>query len=386
MRWAFTTFPRTGLKGFTNWACARRLRRRGVGDGLEHLPAAAKRLVELDAVEQRLRVGIVRVDAYGQAHALRVEQRQQVDLPAVVQRLRAAECGVGRSGSALQQLRALTFLVERDERVLDVLERTHDRVFVAEHGLALAALGDVVDRLSPPCVEQRHREQCSDIAEARRAERDAVDIEALAAEYGAEHEPREPFRHGLLPARVRGVELRLRGEQVGTPLQQCSRLSCTRGRKREFAARNRNARCIERLVADQNRDAVTRNGGERFERRYRRARSRRFGLRALDVERRREAGALPGGHEAERFVLCGRYRAQGVELAQRADEGEVVGRDVAHHQQPHAARRVLGRERVGGRGSGASTQPPSDVDLPGNVEAALPTLRVGNRLLVTDEL
>ena len=30
-------------------------------------------------------------------------------------------------------------------------------------------------------------------------------------------------------------------------------MSCTRGWKREFAARNRNARCIERLVADQNR-------------------------------------------------------------------------------------------------------------------------------------
>ena len=97
-------------------------------------------------------------------HALRVEQRQQVDLPAVVQRLRATERGIGGGRGALQQLRALPFVVERDERVLDVLERAHDGVLVMEHRFLLAALGDVVDRLRASCVEDRHREQRGDIA------------------------------------------------------------------------------------------------------------------------------------------------------------------------------------------------------------------------------
>jgi hypothetical protein len=37
---------------------------------------------------------------------------------------------------------------------------------------------------------------------------------------------------------------------------------------------------------------------------------------------------------------------------------------------------VFGRERVGGGRSGAGTQASRDVDFPGDVDAALPTLRV----------
>ena len=116
---------------------------------------------------------------------------------------------------------------------------------------------------------------------------------------------------------------------------------------------------------------MPRHGGERFEGRYRRARPRRFGLRALDVERRREAGALARGHEAQRFVLRGGYRAHRFELAQRADEREVVGCDVAQHEQPHAARAVFDGERVGGGGSGARAQATEEVDFPGHAEADL---------------
>jgi hypothetical protein len=45
-----------------------------------------------------------------------------------------------------------------------------------------------------------------------------------------------------------------------------------------------------------------------------------LGLRALDVERRREACALARRYEAQRFVLRSRYRSHGVELAQRPDQ------------------------------------------------------------------
>ena len=114
----------------------------------------------------------------------------------------------------------------------------------------------------------------------------------------------------------------------------------------------------------EHRDAVSRDGDERLERRYRGARSRRLGLRALDVERRREAGALAGRDEAQRFVLRGRYRAHRLELAQRADEREVVGRDVGQHQQAHAARAVLDRERVGRGRRCARAQATGEVDFP----------------------
>ena len=75
----------------------------------------------------------VAFDAHGQARALRVEQRQEIDLAAVVERLRTAERGFRRSRGALQQLRPLPLVAQCDERVLDVLERAHDRVLVVQH-------------------------------------------------------------------------------------------------------------------------------------------------------------------------------------------------------------------------------------------------------------
>src|SRR5271157_4640568 len=99
-----------------------------------------------------------------------------------------------------------------------------------EDRFLLAALGNVVDGLRASSVEDRHRKQRGDIGQARRAIGDAVHIEALATEQGTKNEPREPFRDGLLPARIGGVELRLRGEQVRPALQQRSWLSGMRGR------------------------------------------------------------------------------------------------------------------------------------------------------------
>src|SRR6185436_19623206 len=45
--------------------------------GFEHLPAAAQRLVELDAVDEQLGIAVVRGEAHGEPRALRVEEREQ---------------------------------------------------------------------------------------------------------------------------------------------------------------------------------------------------------------------------------------------------------------------------------------------------------------------
>lgn len=86
------------------------LRRRllgGLRGRLEHLPAAAQRLVELHAVEQQPGLAVVGAEPHRQPRALRVEQRQQVDLSAVVQRLRTPQRRFGGRGGRLQRLRAL---------------------------------------------------------------------------------------------------------------------------------------------------------------------------------------------------------------------------------------------------------------------------------------
>ena len=116
-------------------------------------------------------LAVVGADAHGELRALGVEQRQQVDLAAVVQRLRAAERRIGgcRGAVAATRARCLSSF-ERDERVLDILQRAGDRIFVAQDGFALSALGDVVDRLRAAGVEDRHRQQRGDVGEARRAE------------------------------------------------------------------------------------------------------------------------------------------------------------------------------------------------------------------------
>ena len=204
--------------------------RSGIGDGLERLPATAERLVQLHAVEQQLRVRLIGGDSHDQLDALSVEQRQEIDLPAVVERLRVAKRRVGRGRRALHQLCSVPLVVERDERVLDVFQGTRDRVFVAQDGFALSTLGDVVDRLRASGVEDRHRQQRRDIGETRRAKGHAIEIDALATEHGAEDKAREPFGHRLLPAGVGGIELRARSEQVRPPLQQLGRLTRTRRR------------------------------------------------------------------------------------------------------------------------------------------------------------
>ena len=68
----------------------------GLGGRLERLPPTAERLEQAHALEQHVGLAVVGAEAGLQLGALRVEQRQQVDLAAVVERPRMAERGVGR--------------------------------------------------------------------------------------------------------------------------------------------------------------------------------------------------------------------------------------------------------------------------------------------------
>src|SRR6478672_10621822 len=97
-----------------------------------------------------------------------------------------------------------------------------------EHGFFLRAFGDVVDRLRATCVEDRHRQQRSDIAEARGPESYAIDAHAFAPQHGAEDQPREPFGHRLLATRIGSVELRLRCEKIRATFQQSGWLAGVR--------------------------------------------------------------------------------------------------------------------------------------------------------------
>ena len=117
----------------------------GIGGGLEHLPAAAQRLVELHAVEQQPSAAVVGADAHRQARALRIEQRQQVDLPAVVERLRAAQRRFGGGGGGLQRLRPLPF----DESATSAFSTSSSARTMPSSARSnaslLAALGDFVE-------------------------------------------------------------------------------------------------------------------------------------------------------------------------------------------------------------------------------------------------
>ena len=59
-----------------------------------------------------------------------------------------------------------------------------------------------------------------------------------------------------------------------------------------------------------------------------------------------------------------RDRAQGLDLAQRADQREVVAGDVAHHQQAHAPHAVFHGQRVGSGRRRARAQAAAEIDLP----------------------
>ena len=156
-------------------------------------------------------------------------------------------------------------------------------------------------------------------------------------------------------------------------------MSGPRGRDVKLDRRRHDGRGIERLVADENRDAVPRLGGERLERRDRRACARSVGLGPLDVERGGEPDALPRSDQAQRLVVGRRDGAHGFELASRADQREIARRDVGQHQQAHSAHAVLGGHCVGGGCLGARAQAARKVDLPGNIHAAgnRPDLGVG---------
>ncbi len=281
----------------------------------------------------------------------------------------------------MQRPRALPFRRQRDQRVLHVFERAHDAVLGAQQRFALAAFGDVVDRLRAAGVEDRHGEQARHVGEAGGAQTDAVQRHVLLAERRVEKQPREPFGGGLLAARIGRIELRHQREHVGAALQQRGGLSRPDLWHDHVAVPRLDARGIEGLVADQHRDAMPRHCGNRFQ--WRDLRARRFGvgLCALHVERRRQAHVVARLHQAQRLVLGGRDRPQGVELAQRTDQREVVGGDVGHHQQAHTAHIVARSQGIGiGRGR-TRTQAAAEVDLPRDVQARAAALGVRQGLL-----
>ena len=224
----------------------------------------------------------------GEAHALRIEQWQQVDLPAIVEGLRAAQRRFGGGRSALQQLRRAAVRRPSATSVFSTSSSARTiAVLVMEDRFPLTALGDVVDRLRAARVEDGHREHRRTFV--KRAAPSAMPFtrKSSATEQGAQKEPREPLRLRLLPARVGGVELRLRGEEVRPALQEIGRLSGLRGWNRRTRGGRNDARGVEmpgRQSAPRCGDGTTAASG--FERRYRRARSRRV---AFAHARRRTA-------------------------------------------------------------------------------------------------
>src|SRR4029453_13582572 len=102
-----------------------------------------------------------------------------------------SERRVRRGGGALQGLGTQTLVAESNECVLDVLERAYDGVLVAQQRFLLGPPGDLVDAPPPSPVEDRHRQQTRDVAEACGAEIDAVHVHALPSEQRADKQSRE---------------------------------------------------------------------------------------------------------------------------------------------------------------------------------------------------
>ena len=170
-----------------------------------------------------------------------------------------------------------------------------------------------------------------------------------------------------------------RGEQVGAALQDRGGLSRAGGRNGDSDVARHDARRVDGLIADQHRNAMARHGRQRLERWNGRTCLRRFGLRALDVERGGEPGALPRRNEVQRCVLRRRDGAQGLELPQRARQREIVAGDIRQHQQAHAAYGVFASHGVGGCRGRTGAQAARDVNFPGDVQAAGERLRIRRR-------
>ncbi len=161
----------------------------------------------------------------------------------------------------------------------------------------------------------------------------------------AREEAREPLRRGLPAPPVGRLELRAGGEQVRPTLEQRRRLSGLHVRNDRGAAPRRRRPPLHSMP---DRRSARRSDAARPRRAFRAAgsppaRSRRRSGRA---RRRtgRKAHAPARGDETQRLVLRRGDRTHGLELAQRADEREVVGRDVGQHEQPDGrARRLRSR-------------------------------------------
>ena len=100
----FTMVPRIERLGFMSWRIRIAADAADSGDGLEHLPAAAERLVQLHAVEQQLRVASLAPTRTARRTRCASRSGREVDLATVVQRLRTAERRVRRCRGAVEQL------------------------------------------------------------------------------------------------------------------------------------------------------------------------------------------------------------------------------------------------------------------------------------------
>ena len=294
-----------------------------------------------------------------------------------------SERRVRRGGGGLQGFSAQTLVVERNECVLDVLERTHDCVLVSEHRLVLVTAGDLVDRARPSPVEDRHRQQAGNVGEARGPKVEPVHLSVLATEQCADKQPWEPLRRGLPTSKVGRFQLRPRCEQIGAAFEELGRLSWLDVRNGRGAGPRLHHRRIGGLTPDQHGDSVSRGSGERLERRYRCARARRVRAGAFDIEVGREPHTLPGGYEAKRLVLGSRDRAYRFELLECANEREVVGRHITQYQQAHTPCLVFSRHFVCRGSSCTCSQSSAEVDFPRNAESATRCLHIRNGLLCT---
>ncbi len=82
------------------------------------------------------------------------------------------------------------------------------------------------------------------------------------------------------------------------------------------------------------------------------------------------------GDETQRLVLCGRDRTDRLELAQGADQREVVRRDVRQYEQPDGTRAVFGCDPLVGRGGRAGAKSTGNIDLPRHAERGRSGLEV----------
>ena len=91
---------------------------------------------------------------------------------------------------------------------------------------------------------------------------------------------------------------------------------------------------------------------------------------------------MPRGDEAQRLVLRRRDRSDRLELAQSADQREVVRRDVRQDEQPDGVCTVFGCDPLVGGGRRAGTKTAGNIDLPRHAEPGRAALERGGTIRI----